>query len=418
MARNLKISVPTKAKFIGTKDTWYKIEKETWFLERLQEKEKDFENFLIQIYNEYKNKNQPQLITTTRPKTADTLFGDIPAKVFEIQNRRYLGNKHKLLKIIDKIIQENCTNVKTFCDIFAGTGVVGNFFNKKYDIISNDLLFSNFVALQSFLETRDLGNLQEKIDHLNSLTPTANYYSENFGNNYFSLENAMKIGTIREEIDKIAENENQKNLLITSLIYASDKAANTVGHYDAFRKKMDMLKPLELLMPVIQTENNQNNKVYNQDANQLITEIESDVLYIDPPYNSRQYSDAYHLLENLAENKKPKVFGKAKKMDREKIKSNYCTKEATNSFQDLIYKAKTRYILVSYNNTGEKKDGRSNARISDKEIIRILEKRGKTQIFEKEYKAFFTGRSEIKGHTERVFFCEVTNQPQTINQIF
>jgi adenine-specific DNA-methyltransferase len=220
------------------------------------------------------------------------------------------------------------------CDIFGGTGVVGHFFNAKYDIISNDLLYSNYVALQSFLETKELGNLQEKISHLNILTPTPNYYSENFGNTYFSLENAMKLGTIREAIEKIAENENQKNLLITSLIYASDKVANTVGHYDAFRKKMDMLKPLELLMPLINIKNNQNNKVYNQDANELINEIESDVLYIDPPYNSRQYSDAYHLLENLAENKKPKVFGKAKKMDREKIKSNYCTKEATNSFQD------------------------------------------------------------------------------------
>ena len=73
---------------------------------------------------------------------------------------------------------------------------------------------------------------------------------------------------------------------------------------------------------------------------------------------------------------------------------------------------------MSYNNTGEKKDGRSNARISDKEIIRILEKRGKTQIFEKEYKAFSTGKSDSKGHTERVFFCEVTNQPKTINQFF
>lgn len=417
MDRNLKISVPTRAKFIGTKDTWYKIEKETWFLERLQDKEKDLENFLIQIYNEYKNKNQPQSILNI-PQTADILFDDIPNKAFEIQNRRYLGNKHKLLKFIDQVIKKNCTDVKTFCDIFGGTGVVGHFFNTRYGIISNDLLYSNYVALQSFLETNELGNLQEKINYLNSLLPTPNYYSENFGNTYFSLENAMKIGTIREEIEKIAENENQKNLLITSLIYASDKVANTVGHYDAFRKKMDMLKPLELLMPLISLQHNQNNKVYNQDANQLINEIESDVLYIDPPYNSRQYSDAYHLLENLAENKKPIVFGKAKKMDREKIKSNYCTKEATNSFQDLIYKANTRYILVSYNNTGEKKDGRSNARISDKEIIRILETRGKTQIFEKEYKAFSTGKSDSKGHTERVFFCEVQSQPQTTSQIF
>ena len=61
-----------------------------------------------------------------------------------------------------------------------------------------------------------------------------------------------------------------------------------------------------------------------------------DFCYIDPPYNSRQYSDAYHLLENLALWKKPEVFGKAKKMDRSHIKSKYCGKDAVLEFQDLI----------------------------------------------------------------------------------
>ena len=54
MDRSLKISVPTRAKFIGTKDTWYKIERETLFLEKLQEKEKDLENFWLQALKEHK----------------------------------------------------------------------------------------------------------------------------------------------------------------------------------------------------------------------------------------------------------------------------------------------------------------------------------------------------------------------------
>ena len=64
------------------------------------------------------------------------------------------------------------------------------------------------------------------------------------------------------------------------------------------------------------------------DSNILANEIKGDVVYIDPPYNSRQYSDAYHLLENLALWNKPEVFGKAKKMDRSHIKSKYCSKDA------------------------------------------------------------------------------------------
>lgn len=418
MSQNLKISVPTKAKFIGTKDTWYKIIKEPIFAERLAQKEAELGNFLSDIYQEYKLKNRPSLsfpeivITQTNP-----LF-EGQEITFEIQNRRYLGNKHKLLNFIDEIVKTNCQNVEVFCDIFAGTGVVGSYFNNQYKIISNDLLYSNYTALNTFLKTENLEGLSEKIDYLNNLRPQENYYSKNFGDTYFTMENAMKIGTIRDVIDGIAESENQKNILLTSLIYATDKVANTVGHYDAFRKKMDMIKPLRLLMPKIKTKQNQFNQVFNQDANQLISDIKTDILYIDPPYNSRQYSDAYHLLENLAHNNKPLVFGKAKKMDRQKIKSNYCTRQAVSSFYDLISKAKTRYILISYNNTGEKKDGRSNARMSDQEIIEILETRGKTQIFEKEYKAFSTGRSETKGHTERLFFCEVKNKPKTTNQIF
>ena len=92
-----------------------------------------------------------------------------------------------------------------------------------------------------------------------------------------------------------------------------DKVANTVGHYDAFRKDLDMLQPIKLLIPSIDHLNNKNNEIHKEDANALVRKISCDVLYIDPPYNSRQYSDAYHLMENLTEWKKPEVIGIAKK---------------------------------------------------------------------------------------------------------
>lgn len=98
---------------------------------------------------------------------------------------------------------------------------------------------------------------------------------------------------------------------------------------------------------------------------------------------------------------------KQKKMDRIFLKSNYCLQTATKAFTDLIENANCKHILVSYNNTGESKDGRSNARIKDEQIIDILERKGKVEIFEREYKAFTTGRSETKGHTERIFYCKV-----------
>jgi adenine-specific DNA-methyltransferase len=331
---------------------------------------------------------------------------------FQLQNRRYLGNKYKLTTFISDILKEKCGPIKSLCDIFAGTGVVGNYFNKKnVRIISNDFLYSNYVALRTFIGSTkiDFVKLKEKIDILNSLNPTRdNYFSLNFGGTYFTLENARKIGMIREKIEKISSNDDEKLALITSLIYAVDKVANTVGHYDAFRKKLDTVNPLVLLLPSIKLEDNFNNEIYCEDANKLVQKISSEVLYIDPPYNSRQYCDSYHLLENLARWDKPDVYGVARKMDRGQLKSDYCLRSAAKAFIKLIRDAKCKHILVSYNNTGDSKDGRSNSRIKDSEIVNILKRKGDVQIFERDYKAFTTGKSNGEGHTERIFYCKVT----------
>jgi len=332
---------------------------------------------------------------------------------FAIQNRRFLGNKYKLLGFIEDIVNDKCNGFDSFCDIFAGTGVVGERFNEKnIKVISNDTLTSNYVSLATFLLARqlNLNKLEEKIAFLNSVDAKSdNYFPEHYGGTYFTLENARKIGTIREKIDNIAENGEEKNALITSLIYATDKVANTVGHYDAYRKILDSVQSIKLLVPKIDLENNGNNEVFREDSNVLIRKIKCDILYIDPPYNSRQYCDAYHLLENLATWSKPAVFGKAGKMNRSNLKSNYCLKNAAKVFDDLIRNANCKHILISYNNTGESKDGRSNARISDNELISILKNKGEVEIFERDYKAFTTGKSQTNGHTERIFYCKVTN---------
>ena len=332
-------------------------------------------------------------------------------RYFHIQNRRYLGNKFKLVNFINEIVIRMCGSVRSFCDIFAGTGVVGaRFNNPQTRIIANDILAANYICLRTFLVTSGLAHqkIARKIAHLNNLHCDAdNYFSSHFGGTYFSQANARKIGTIREEIESIAASEDEKNILICSLLYATDKVANTVGHYDAFRKNLDMTQPIQLLIPALSHAPNPNNEVYKEDANELIKKIACDVLYIDPPYNSRQYSDAYHLLENLAEWNKPAVTGLAKKMDRTHIKSTYCRQGAASALADLIRNADCKHILLSYNNTGDSKDGRSNARISDTEIMQILTAKGKVEIFKKNYKAFTTGRSQGANNAERIFYCRV-----------
>ena len=92
-------------------------------------------------------------------------------------------------------------------------------------------------------------------------------------------------------------------------------------------------------------------------------------------------------------------------MDRSSLKSKYCTKSAPEAFEDLVKHLKCKYIVLSYNNMAKKGNDRSNARISDEEIYRILSEKGKVKVFSEEYKAFTTGKSDIEDNQERLFLC-------------
>lgn len=89
------------------------------------------------------------------------------------------------------------------------------------------------------------------------------------------------------------------------------------------------------------------------------------------------------------------------------MKSRYCTRSAESAFRELIRNVNARYILFSYNNMANKGNERSNAKISDEAIMDILRERGNVQVFEENYKAFSTGKSDIKDNTERLFLCTV-----------
>lgn len=334
--------------------------------------------------------------------------------VAEIQNRRYLGNKFKLLDFIKRIVTEYCSDFSSFADIFSGTGAVASIFTKK-TILTNDLLYSNYLCNVAWF-----GNELVRPDFVNDLIVeynkksediSENYMTENFADTYFSKNDCAKIGIVRENIEKKyydrVINFRERAILITSLIYAMDKIANTCGHYDAWRHGTIFDSRLILPMLNIPLMNNENNRCFNEDANELVRHIKADLIYIDPPYNSRQYSDTYHLLENVASWQKPAVHGVARKMNRENLKSDYCTIRATTAFEELIKHCQSRYILFSYNNMANKGDARSNARIADEDILRILNDKGDVKVFSKKYKAFNAGQSNISENEERLFLCTV-----------
>jgi adenine-specific DNA-methyltransferase len=192
---------------------------------------------------------------------------------------------------------------------------------------------------------------------------------------------------------------------VASLLYAADKIANTCGHYDAYRQGATFVKPLLLSVPSPPDNLCPDNACYYEDSNELVKKISADLIYLDPPYNSRQYSDAYHVLENIARWEKPEVCGVARKMDRTCLKSDYNTNKAADAFADLIRNINAGYILMSYSNMAQKGDNRSNSRISDSELLQILSAKGEVHVFSQDHKPFSAGKSEINEHVERLFLC-------------
>lgn len=353
--------------------------------------------------------------------SADALLGlkeFEPATKFKISNRRYTGSKLKLKEWIYDLISANCKNCYSFCDIFAGTGVVTNTMLEKFDhFVINDFLFSNEMIYKAFFKNEkfDLDQLllyKKKYNALNFDELEENYVSANFGGKYFEHGDAKAIGYIRQDIENNKANLNDREyaILIASLIYSFDKCSNTVGHYEAYfkNKKIERSFVFDLITPYETVAMGKAFEIYREDANILASSVHSDIVYIDPPYSSRQYSRFYHLLENITKWEKPQLYGTALKPPVENM-SAYCSSSAKLSFDDLITKLNCKYIVVSYNNTYNSKSSSSENKMTLEDIESILSKKGKTTRYEMPFKAFNAGKTNLDNHKELIFITEVRN---------
>jgi len=289
---------------------------------------------------------------------------------------RFIGSKSNLLENIEIVVNENITDkVDTFMDLFSGTGTVGEFFKKKYRIISNDILYFSYILQKAKIENNSIPKFlglkkigiedplyyleNEKFEITDKFFITKNYSPYlDCERMYFTVENASRIDFIRLKINEWKEKsyitEKEFAYLLATLIEAVPYISNISGTYGAYLKHWDNRALSNLKLRRIDIIDNQrNNKCYNEDANELIKKVRGDILYIDPPYNGRQYITNYHLLETIARYDEPSIYGKTGLRPYEKDKSLYCLKsEVFNVFEELIKKAKFRNIIVSYSSDG------------------------------------------------------------------
>ncbi len=332
---------------------------------------------------------------------------------YKIESRRYTGSKAKLSSWILSLINEFCDG-EIFADIFAGTGVVAAAASGKFKhTILNDFLFSNYAIYQAFFakgvwRKTKLEKMATIYNSINASQLEDNYFSNNFGDKYFSRNTAKLIGMIREDIERIKKTLTKKEyyILLASLIYSVDRAANTVGHYDAYIQRIP--DSSKFTFGLIEPIKGGNVSIYRKDTNLLAEELKADVVYIDPPYNSRQYSRFYHLLETLTKWEKPELHGVALKPPPENI-SEYCKVKAPEKFSELIKSLNCRHIVVSYNNTYNSKSSSSRNKIRLEEIRDILKLKGSTKMFSKSHRHFNSGKTNFDNHQEHIFITKVKN---------
>lgn len=317
----------------------------------------------------------------------------------------YIGSKHKLSSFIKSTIYDvvgNDLSDKIFCDIFAGTGIVGRNFKKEVkQVISNDFEYYSFVLNKNYIENHTkLEKQEELIEELNHLPLVDDgfifkHYCLGSGSNrqYFSDNNGKKIDTIRKKIadwkkaNKI--NNKQYYFLLASLLESADKVANTASVYGAFLKQLKKTAQKELILqPAIFEINENKHLVFNKNSNELIKEINGDILYLDPPYNARQYGSNYHMLNTIAEYKPFEPKGKTGLPNYQK--SRFCSKnKVLNEFEKLIKNANFKYIFLSYNNEGL---------MSTENIRNIMSNYGKYAIAKTNYQRFKADKTEHRNH--------------------
>ena len=330
----------------------------------------------------------------------------------KIKRLNYIGSKYKLLDWIDAAILE-CTcwlnfEGKTAADLFSGTGIVAHHYRDKgATVISNDAeLYSSIIAeaftrsiytefCSTFIEriNRELG---AKI--YESLEPgfVTLHYSPHGENDrmFFTVDNARRIDYVREQIDAGAVDPVDKAHLLASLLISADAVSNVPAVYGCYLKNFKTKATKAFCLEPVHTSTipaSAGSRTYHLDAlsDTLISEVNAqsaNFVYLDPPYNERQYSKNYFPLNIIAKSPaelaaNPVALKGKTGIPADCFISPFCKKGKTveDAFDKLARGLTAPYIFISYSSEGL---------VSKEKMLEILGRYGAVNYKEREYKRF------------------------------
>jgi adenine-specific DNA-methyltransferase len=356
---------------------------------------------------------------------------------------RYIGNKTKLLPFLKSAIARLGIAPGIAHDAFAGTAAVGRALKSAGWVVhSSDLMTYSYVMQRAYVVASttdsfdelakvepgipglfaerglaasvrsivgaDRGNglganeiaakrLSAVADYLATGTvPIDGFFAKNFsaagGRMYFTDENARRIDAARTTLYDWRHRgllaDDTFYILLAAVIEGADRVANTAGVYAAFIKQWqpNALRPLTIVAePPIRTR--ARCIAHQADAAAVAETLGSiDLLYVDPPYNTRQYAGYYHVPELIARGwfeGEVTLRGKTGLIADEEQRSAWCSRrDAPNALRNLLAATGAYHVLISYNSEGV---------IGDKDLRAILADAaidGRVKRFTRRYKRY------------------------------
>ncbi len=315
------------------------------------------------------------------------MFPDLVAACPPTEGIKYAGSKLRLLPYILQLTHK--VKPKTVLDGFAGTTRVSQALAKSgYCVMANDVaVWSHVFGLCYLKNTRGRKYYQEWIDDLNALPGRDGWFTEHYGGyanggassktnglkKPFQIHNTRKLDAIRDEIDHMNLDKNEKAVLLTSLILALDQVDSTLGHYASYLNEWSprSYNTMRLTVPLL-IDSDQEHQVFQENIFDALEHVEVDLAYFDPPYGSNnakmppsrvRYAAYYHLWTTICLNDQPKLFGKAlRRADSADTRASSVFEEfrqngsgkfvATEAIRKLIERTNANYILLSYSSGG------------------------------------------------------------------